>query len=69
MTKKTTTESKMVEANGKEICLPSSLKRKSPGKRPMPNFSSQGSSLEKTINTTKITTTQRIIETFPEQTI
>jgi hypothetical protein len=53
-----------VEANGREKWMPNSLKRKSPGKRPMPNFSSQGKILENTTNTTKITITQRIINGF-----
>lgn len=51
----------MVEANGNEKMRPNSLKRRSPGKRPMPNFSSQGSKAEKIINAKNITTTQRIM--------
>jgi hypothetical protein len=51
----------IVEAKGKEKILPNNLNRKSPGKRPIPNFSNQGSSAEMTIKPTKITTTQRII--------
>ncbi len=49
----------MVEAKGKEKLRPNSLKRKSPGKRPMPSFSSQGNKLENTTTTKKIVNSQR----------
>jgi hypothetical protein len=58
---KTNIESKIVDANGKEKTRPRNLNRKSPGKRPMPSFSSQGSKNENTINATKITKTHLII--------
>jgi hypothetical protein len=52
---------KIVEANGKNIFLPKRLNLTSPGKRPMPNFSSQGSKEENTISTKKMITNHRII--------
>jgi hypothetical protein len=60
-TRRTISEIKIVEANGKEKMRPNSLKRTSPGKRPMPNFSSHGNKAEKIINAKNITSTQRII--------
>jgi hypothetical protein len=59
--KKMTNDSKIVDANGKENTLPNNLKRTSPGRRPIPNFSSHGSNAENTMIAIKITTTQRII--------
>jgi hypothetical protein len=58
----TNKEIKIVEANGKKIFLPKKLNLTSPGKRPIPNFSNQGSKEENTISTRKIITNQRIID-------
>lgn len=49
----------MVEAKGKEKLRPNNLKRTSPGKRPIPSFSSQGSKLENTTTARKMVNTQR----------
>jgi hypothetical protein len=57
----TNKEIKMVDANGKNIFLPKRLNLTSPGKRPMPNLSSQGSKEENTISTRKMITNHRII--------
>lgn len=57
-------DNKTVEANGKKIVLPNNLKRKSPGKRPMPNFSSHGKAAEKTITAMKIVINQRTMCNF-----
>lgn len=54
-------EIRMVDANGNMNARPNSLNRKSPGKRPMPSFSSQGNKAEKTISAMKIVNTHRII--------
>jgi hypothetical protein len=59
--KKATVDNKIVEANGSEKWRPNNVKRTSPGKRPTPNFSSQGSNWEKITSARKITNTQRII--------
>jgi hypothetical protein len=53
---------KIVDANGKNIFLPKRLNLTSPGKRPTPNFSSQGSKEEKTTSTRKMITNHRIIK-------
>ena len=63
-TNNTSIEIKILEAKGREKTLPNSLKRKSPGNFPMPNFSSHGKRLANTINAKKIITTQRIILTL-----
>jgi len=55
-------EIKIVEANGKNIFLPKKLNLTSPGRRPIPNFSNQGSKEENTISTRKMITNHRIIE-------
>jgi hypothetical protein len=58
---KTASEIKMVEEKGRVNTFPNNLKRKSPGNRPIPSFSNQGSKAENTVNAIKITATQRII--------
>jgi hypothetical protein len=58
----TNKEIKMVDANGKNIFLPKRLNLTSPGKRPMPNLSSQGNKEENTISTRKMITNHRIID-------
>jgi hypothetical protein len=58
---KTTSDIKIVDANGKVKMRPNNLKRRSPGNLPIPSFSSQGSSAEKTMVAKKITSTQRIM--------
>ena len=58
----TNKEIKIVDANGKNIFLPKRLNLTSPGKRPMPNLSSQGSNEENTISTRKMITNHRIIK-------
>ena len=57
----------MVDMNGKENTLPNNLNRTSPGKRPTPSFSSQGSNAENTSTPIKMTNTQRIILHLPGQ--
>ena len=57
----TNKEIKIVDANGKNIFLPKRLNLTSPGKRPMPNLSSQGSNEENTISTRKMITNHLII--------
>jgi hypothetical protein len=58
---KTAKEIKIVEEKGRVNIFPNNLKRRSPGNRPIPSFSNQGSKAENTINAIKIITTQRII--------
>ena len=64
-TRKAISEIKMVEANGSNIFLPKILNLKSPGKRPIPSFSSQGSAEANTISVRKITNSQRINVVLP----
>ena len=64
-TRKAISEMRMVEANGKNIFLPKILNLKSPGKRPIPSFSSQGSREASTINVRKIINSQRIKLALP----
>jgi len=54
-------EIKIVEANGRNIFLPKKQNLTSPGKRPIPNLSNQGSKEENTISTRKMITNHRII--------
>jgi hypothetical protein len=63
-TRKTTVDSRIVEANGRKKVLPNSVKRISPGKRPIPSFSSQGSAVEKTMSAMKMARVQRIMRDF-----
>ena len=64
-TRKAISEIKMVEANGSNIFLPKILNLKSPGKRPIPSLSSQGSAEANTISVRKITNSQRINVVLP----
>ena len=58
-------EMRIVEANGRNIFLPKILNLKSPGKRPIPSFSNQGSAEANTISVRKITNSQRINVVLP----
>ncbi len=52
----------MVDANGKKKVLPKILNLRSPGKRPAPSFSSQGSKELNTTKAKKIVKSQRNID-------
>jgi hypothetical protein len=54
-------EIKIVEANGRNIFLPKKLNLTSPGKRPIPNLSNQGSKEENAISARKMIINHRII--------
>ena len=64
-TRKAMSEMRIVEANGRNIFLPKILNLKSPGKRPIPSFSNQGSAEANTISVRKITNSQRINVVLP----
>ena len=52
----------MVDANGRKTCFPKIENLKSPGKRPIPSFSSHGSKEENKISARKIIISQRNIK-------
>jgi hypothetical protein len=60
-TRKTMKDISTVEANGKKIIFPNILNRTSPGKRPIPSFSSQGNVAENITSAMKIVMVQRIM--------
>jgi len=62
--RKITSDSKMVDANGKKKVLPKILNLRSPGNRPTPNFSSQGSMELNITKARKIVKSQRNIGRF-----
>jgi hypothetical protein len=64
-TRKAMSEMRIVEANGRNIFLPKILNLKSPGKRPIPSLSSQGSAEASTMSVIKITNNQRITVALP----
>jgi hypothetical protein len=65
--KKIKVDSNIVDANGKKMVFPNSVNRMSPGKRPTPNFSSQGSAAEKMTRAIKIVRVQRIMHCLLKQ--
>jgi len=62
--RKMTSDSKMVDANGKKKVLPKMLNLRSPGNRPTPNFSSQGNRELNITKARKIVKSQRNIGRF-----
>jgi hypothetical protein len=64
MSRTASAPSSKVEAKGRMMFLPNSRKRKSPGKRPIPNFSNQGKAAGNTISARKMTRNQRNIGSF-----
>jgi hypothetical protein len=62
--RKIISDSRMVDANGKKKVLPKILNLRSPGKRPTPSFSSQGSKELNTTKARKIVKSQRNMDCF-----
>jgi hypothetical protein len=58
-TRKMTSDSTIVDANGKKKVLPNTLNRRSPGNRPTPNFSNQGNMALNTTSARKIVNNHR----------
>jgi hypothetical protein len=59
--RKISVDSNIVDAKGRKTVFPNSVNRISPGKRPIPNFSSHGNAAEKMTSARKIVRVQRIM--------
>jgi hypothetical protein len=59
--KKMSVDSNIVDAKGRKMVFPNSVNRKSPGKRPIPSFSSHGNAAQKMTSARKIVKVQRIM--------